>query len=131
MNAEYSELDYPLQQLTKQIIAAAIEVHRLLGPGYVEKIYENALVVELTSRGHQVTRQMTLDVKYKESLVGQHRLDVLVDGCVVLELKSVEALNAAHKAQLRSTLKAANKRVGLLLNFNQATLRNGIARVVN
>jgi GxxExxY protein len=102
-----------------------------MGPGYVEKIYENALVLELESRGHKVDRQITVDVAYRGKLVGQHRIDLLVDDLVVLELKSVEALANAHKAQLRSSLKAAGKRIGLLMNFNQETLTSGVKRVIN
>ena len=127
----FSAEAYPHQDLTESIIAAAIEVHRTLGPGFVEKIYERAFVIELTGRGHKVDRQLTCDVKYLGELVGQHRLDLLVDDRIVIELKSVEALADVHKAQLRSTLKAAAKRVGLLINFNHETLKEGLKRVIN
>lgn len=127
----FSSLEYPLQQLTDSIIAAAIAVHRALGPGFVERIYENALCIELTAMGHQVQRQLTVSVEYRGERVGQHRIDLLVDDQVVVELKSVEALAAAHKAQLRSTLKAAGKRIGLLMNFSRATLKDGLKRVIN
>jgi len=120
-----------LQELTEKIISAAMAVHTSLGPGFLEQIYENALELELTNRGHQVQRQVWLDVLYRGHVVGQHRLDMLVDQEVVIELKSVEALAAVHKAQLRSTLKAAEKRIGLLMNFNQRKLRDGIRRVIN
>ncbi|MCE5278598.1 MAG: GxxExxY protein [Planctomycetaceae bacterium] len=122
--------EYPLQELTNAVIAAAIYVHRKLGPGYLEQIYENALVIELESRGRVVERQKSFDVYYKGFLVGQHRLDLLVDDQVVLELKSVEALAAIHVAQLRSILKASGKRIGLLMNFNQPTLAKGLKRVI-
>jgi len=131
MVGQFSKEDYPCQELTDAIIPAAIEVHRDLGPGFVEKIYENALVLELESRGHRVERQLTVNVVFRGQTVGQHRLDLLVDDAIVVELKSVEALAAAHKAQLRSTLKAAGKRVRLLMNFNQATLASGVKRVIN
>jgi GxxExxY protein len=121
---------YPLAELTDAIIAAAIEVHKTLGPGFIEKIYENALLIELRLRGHQLERQISTKVAYKGHKVGEHRLDLLVDQQVVVDLKSVEALAAVHAAQLRSTLKAFGKQVGLLLNFNQATLANGIKRVI-
>ncbi len=127
----FSEKEYPLQELTSGIIAAAIEVHRQLGPGFLEKIYENAVAVELEARGHKVERQLTYDVSFRGQVIGQHRLDLLVDDEVVIEMKSVEALAKTHQAQLRSTLKAANKRVGLLINFNQATLTSGVKRVIN
>jgi GxxExxY protein len=127
----FPEREYPLQGLTEEVIAAAIEVHRQLGPGFVEKIYENALVLELQTQGHQVERQVTVDVSYRGQTVGQHPIDLLVDSEIVVELKSVEALAAAHKAQLRSALKAAGKRVGLLMNFNRATLKDGLRSVIN
>jgi GxxExxY protein len=131
MDQEEIPKEYPLKDLTEKIIGAAVDVHRALGPGFLEKVYENALVLELEARGHKVARQVTVAVLYREKLVGQHRIDLLVDDLVVLELKSVEALARAHQAQLRSTLKAANKRIGLLMNFNQATLTSGIRRVIN
>jgi len=128
---EYPAEIYPHQELTESIIAAAIAVHRALGPGFVEKVYENALAIELTSAGHEIGRQVTANVTYRGEFVGQHRLDLLVDDEVVVELKSVEALASVHKAQLRSTLKAAGKRVGLLINFNRPTLKEGIRRVIH
>lgn len=127
----FSEKEYPLQELTNGIIAAAIDVHRQLGPGFLEKIYENAIALELEARGHKVERQLSYDVSFRGQVIGQHRLDLLIDDEVVIELKSVEALAKTHQAQLRSILKAANKRVGLLINFNQATLTSGVKRVIN
>ena len=131
MAGEFLESEYPLQKLTDGIIAAAVNVHRELGPGFLEKIYENALVIELESAGHKVARQLTCDVSYRGNVVGRHRIDLLVDDEIVVELKSVEALAATHKAQLRSALKAAKKRVGLLMNFNCETLAGGLKRVIN
>ena len=131
MKREYSEEDYPLQALTEEIIAAAVAVHRELGPGFLEKIYENALVIEVESRDHKVDRQVGVEVLYRGEPIGRHVVDLLVDDAVVVELKSVEALAATHIAQLRSTLKAAKKRVGLLINFNQAVLTKGVKRVIN
>ncbi len=128
---KFLEKFYPHQELTEQIIAAAIEVHRQLGPGYLEQIYENALVLELEHRGHDIKRQVSCNVSYRGQRIGQHRLDLLVDDQVVLELKSVDALAATHAAQLWSTLKAANKRIGLLMNFNQKMLTDGLRRVIN
>lgn len=131
MLKEYPEKDYPAAPLTEEILAAAIEVHKTLGPGFLERIYENALIVELEVRGHQVDQQIEVPVTYKGQLIGSHRMDLLVDKEVVLELKSVEALASVHAAQLRSTLKAAGKQVGLLLNFNQKTLTSGVKRVID
>lgn len=131
MTRDYPDDDYPLQDLTGAIIAAAIDVHEALGPGFLENIYENALALELSARGHKVARQIGFDVAYRGQVVGQHRLDLLVDDEVVLELKAVKALTEVHKPQMRSTLKAAGKRIGLLMNFNQATMATGIKRVIN
>lgn len=127
----YSENEYPQQELTKRIIAAGVEVHRELGPGFVEKIYENALASELLHRGHNVDRQVVVRVGYRGEIVGEHRIDLMVDDLVVVELKTVDALAEVHKAQLRSTLKAAGKQVGLLINFNRPTLTEGVRRVIN
>ena len=128
---KFSENEYPLQELTDSIISAAIEVHRELGPGFLEKIYENALAMELEARGHKVDRQVATDVIFRGMPVCQHRIDLMIDDSVIVDLKSVDALVSAHKAQLRSTLKAAGKRVGLLMNFNQATLASGLKRIIN
>ena len=128
---QFPECEYPLRELTEAIIAAAIAAHRELGPGFVEKVYENALAVELELRGHEVKRQVPVTISYRGRVVGKHTLDLLVDDQVVVELKSVEALASVHMAQLRSALKAAGKRVGLLMNFNQPTLTSGVRRVIN
>ena len=122
---------YPHRELRERIIGAAMKVHRTLGRGFLESFYENALAIELAARGHGVRSQVSFSIEYKGKVVGVHRVDLLVDDKVVLELKSVEALASAHTAQLRSTLKAAGKRVGLLMNFNQETLKDGLRRVIN
>ena len=127
---QYPEANYPFQEITDAIIAAGIAVHNELGPGFVESIYENALVAELLSQGRKVGRQQAFRVYYKGQEVGLHRLDLIVDNEVIMELKSVEAVGQVHEAQLRSTLKAAGKRVGLLINFNHPMLTKGIRRVI-
>ena len=127
---DYPEEEYPLKSLTEAIISAAIAVHKELGPGFLEGIYENALAIELQSRGHSVGRQLSLPVRYQGQEVGEHRLDMLVDDEIVVELKSVDALAAVHKAQLRSTLRAAGRQIRLLINFNQPTLVEGVRRVI-
>lgn len=127
---EFQEWAYPLKDLTEQIIAGAMTVHRTLGPGFIEIVYENALALEFRAAGHVVCRQVPFPVYYRDQVIGEHRADVLIDNEVVVELKSVEALMPVHQAQLRSTLKAARKRVGLLLNFNRAKLDDGIRRVI-
>ncbi|MFP3936855.1 MAG: GxxExxY protein [Phycisphaerae bacterium] len=122
--------DYPHRELTEKVIGCAIHVHRELGPGYLESIYENALAHELRKRGLSVDTQYEVPVVYDNVKVGLHRADILVDGAVVVELKSVEALVPKHKAQLISTLKAVGASVGLLMNFNEARLAQGLKRVV-
>lgn len=126
----WTETDYPLKELTGKVIGAAIEVHRVLGPGYVESIYENALVHELQKSGLKVRQQVTVTVIYDGVVVGEHRIDLLVEEAVVLELKAIEELAPRHHAQAKSTLKAAKLQVALLMNFNVARMADGIKRVV-
>ena len=122
--------DYPQKALTEQIIGGAIAVHKALGPGFLESVYENALVHELTKRGLQVQQQVLAEIIYDGAMVGEHRLDILVDGKVIVELKHVESIHDKHVAQVISMLKAFGIKVGLLINFNEARLTNGIRRVV-
>jgi len=121
---------YPHAELTARIIAAAIEVHRHLGPGFVEPIYELALRAEFEARGTRFAKQEPVRVYYKGVLVGKHRLDMVVEDCVVVELKAVEELSSVHRAQALSYLRATGLEVALLLNFAKPTLREGIARIV-
>jgi GxxExxY protein len=118
------------EKLAKQFIDAAIEVHRELGPGYDELIYENALAVELECRGIPFSRQKIIQVFYKGVLVGEGRLDLLLDNELVVELKAVDELNQKHLAQVISYLKATELPLGLLVNFHAALLKNGLKRVV-
>ena len=121
-----------LNAITEQIIGAAMEVHRVLGPGLLESAYEACLVFELRERGLRVEQQKPLPIKYKEvRLDCGYRLDLLVDDSVIVEIKAVEKLNSVHEAQLLSYLKLANCRVGLLLNFHCTMLKHGIGRLVN
>jgi GxxExxY protein len=119
-----------VNQLSYKVIGAAMEVHRLLGPGYLESVYEEALCVELGLRGILFARQYPVSVAYKGHPVGDSRLDLLVDGKLVVELKAVESLQAIHKAQVISYLRATGCKLGLLINFNVIALRNGIQRVI-
>lgn len=116
---------------TEGIIGAAIEVHRELGPGLLESAYETCLAHELAERGFRVERQVPLPVRYKGvALDCGYRLDLVVDGEVIVELKAVKAFEPIHTAQLLTYLRLAGLRVGLLLNFNVAVLKQGIRRVV-
>ena len=118
--------------LSRDIIAAAIEVHRELGPGLLESSYEECLCHELKTRGITYERQKSLPVSYKDvRLDCGYRLDVVVDNLVIVEIKAVESMLPIHTAQLLTYLKLANFKLGLLINFNTPQLRQGIKRVVN
>lgn len=118
-------------QLSGRVIGAAIEVHRVLGPGFLESAYELALCVELKERGIPFQSQVGVELGYKGHPVGQSRLDLLVAGQLVVELKAVERLTPLHEQQLLSYLKATGHQLGLLINFNVTSLRQGVRRVVN
>jgi GxxExxY protein len=108
---------FPQGALTREIIGAAFEVHRILGHGFLEKVYEAALAKELRGRGHRVVSQAEIGVSYKGESVGVYYADLLVDDAVVCEVKALDKLAAAHEAQLLNYLKATGIKVGLLLNF--------------
>jgi GxxExxY protein len=117
--------------LTEQIIAAAIEVHRALGPGLTESVYEQCLCRELALRGLRFRHQVAVPVEYKGvKLECERRVDVLVEEQVVLELKSVEAIDRVHQAQVLTYLRLGKWKVALIINFNVAVLKEGIRRIV-
>src|SRR5687767_378973 len=126
-----NEPDAELDRLAHCVIGAALEVHRTLGPGFLEAIYEEALCVELSLRRIPFARQVPIGVYYKGNLVGQARMDLLVDGQLVVELKAIECIAPIHVAQVLSYLKAARLRLGLLITFKVAVLRTGVRRVVH
>ncbi len=120
-----------LNKLTQQIIGAAIEVHRHLGPGLLESAYETCLVYELDQLGLAVERQKALPLVYKEICLDQgYRIDLLVEQKVVVEIKVVEQFTPVHEAQVLSYLKFSGCKVGLLLNFNVKLLKDGIRRFI-
>ena len=122
--------DFPHKELTEKIIGAAIEVHKTLGPGYLESIYEEALAVEFGLRGIRYERQKQIQITYKGRLAGEHRLDFVIEDKVVLEIKSIERFNEVHRAQVISYCKTTGKKVGLLINFNVPVLKTGIKRII-
>ena len=118
--------------LTRQIIGAAIEVHKALGPGLPEAVYEACLAHELALRGLNVERQKALPIQYRGiELECGYRLDLVVEDTVLVELKAVEKMNALYEAQVISYLKLSDYKTGLLINFNVPYLTNGIKRFVN
>ena len=122
-----------MNQLTEKIIGAAITVHKELGPGLLESVYQNCLFVELELRKISVQKEVSLPVMYRGSKISDDgfRLDLLVSELVIVELKSVEKIQPVHAKQLLTYLRLANKLLGLLINFNVPVLRDGITRIAN
>jgi GxxExxY protein len=118
------------EQAAERTIGCAIEVHRQLGPGFLEGIYQDALVIELETTGLSVQREVPIVLQYRGRPLRPHRIDVIVNGRILVELKSVERLERIHHAQVISYLRATNLRLGLLMNFNVEVLRAGLRRVV-
>ena len=125
-----NEPDETENGLAREVVDAALEVHRELGPEYLESVYEEALGVELDLREVVFERQVPVAVHYKGQSVGEGRLDLLVGGELIIELKAVEALLPVHKAQVLSYLKASRKQLALLINFNVPLIKNGIKRII-
>jgi len=128
--ADMHEPDRELDLLARAVLNAAMEVHRELGPGYVESVYEEALAIELALRQLDFERQKPIAVSYKGRPVGEGRVDVVIGDRLIVELKAVEKLLPVHKAQVISYLKAASQPLGLLINFNERLLKDGIQRIV-
>lgn len=133
VNRQYGELrepDFALDETARIVVDAAVEVHRVLGPGLLESVYEQALSVELGLRGVRFARQVPVSVRYKNVAVGEARLDFLVAERLVVELKACQGLLPLHFAQVLSNLKASDRSLGLLINFNVRLLRQGVRRVI-
>ena len=129
-SGRYREPDADVDELARRVIGAAIEVHRHLGPGFLESVYEEALCVELELREIPFERQRPIGVDYKGHSVGQGRLDLLVGDRLLIELKAVDRLAPIHNAQVMSYLKATKLHLGLLINFNVPLLKDGIRRII-
>jgi GxxExxY protein len=118
-------------QLAKLIVDAGLKVHRTLGPGLLESVYEHCLAHELRKRGVTVQRQLVLPIVYdSEQLDAGFRLDIVADGRVVVEIKAVDALTRVHEAQVLTYLKLSGHRLGLLMNFNVELFKHGVRRLV-
>jgi GxxExxY protein len=122
-----------LNQISSQIIKAAINVHKELGPGLLESVYQAAMVIELRYMGISVRSEVPLPVSYRGEQIHEEgfRLDLLVEDTVIVELKSVEKVDNVHKKQLLTYLRIAKKPLGLLINFNEVMLKDGITRIIN
>src|SRR5262245_31425327 len=116
--------------LTDRILGCAIEVHRHLGPGLLESIYESAICMEFNTAGLSFTRQVGVPLHYKGTLISEHRPDLVVENRVIVEIKSIECLDRIHIAQMLTYLRVTALRTGLILNFNSAALKQGMRRVI-
>ena len=123
-------MDMPENAITERIIKCAIEVHRQLGPGLLENVYEEAMVVEFDLDGLHYKQQFKLPVVYKGRQLGEYRLDLIVEDLVVVEIKSVERYDPVFEAQVLTYLRLTQKRVGLLINFNSRLVKDGIKRFI-
>jgi GxxExxY protein len=133
MNQRFPKVEEPdadLEGCARSIVDAALQVHRALGPGFPESVYEQALAMELSLRSVPFRRQVPVGIHYKGTAVGQARLDLLVADRLVVELKVAETFHPVHRVQLLSYLRATGYPLGLLINFNVRLLRDGIARVI-
>ena len=125
-----STLPPDLEDLVQRTIGALLDVHRELGSGLSESVYAAAVQLELEARGIPFESEKTVPVRYKGRLIGHHRIDLLVDRRLVVEIKSVESIHSVHVAQVVSYLRVTGARIGLLVNFNVPLLKQGIRRVV-
>ncbi len=121
-----------MKGLTGEIIGAAIDIHRILGPGLLESAYEECMVFELSERGFTIRRRLELPVRYRgKKPDAGYRIDLLINEEVIVELKSIQRIEPIHQAPLLTYLKLADKRFGLLLNFNVPVMKQGIGRLIN
>ena len=122
-----------LNQLSSEIIKAAIAVHKELGPGLLESVYQSCMVIELRNMGFRVESEVALPIYYQGKKIHNEgfRLDLLVEDSIIVELKSVEKVQPVHKKQLLTYLRLAKKPLGLLINFNEVLLKDGISRIIN
>ena len=116
--------------ITERIIGCALEVHSDLGPGLLESLYETAMTIEMKRAGLSFMRQVGIPLYYKGELISEHRVDLVVEDVVIVEIKSVERLAPIHIAQMLTYLKVADLRTGLIVNFNSTLLRTGLRRVL-
>ena len=119
-------------EIAREIVDAAFHIHSKMGPGLFESVYEVILAYELGKRGFTVARQVSVPIKYETITFNEgFRADIIVEDAVIVEIKSIEKLQAVHKKQLLTYLKLMDKKLGLLINFGEALIKNGIVRLVN
>jgi len=119
-------------ELARQVVDCCFHIHRNLGPGLFESVYEEVLAYELTKRGLDIQRQFEVPVQWDDILLGTgFRADIVVESKVIVELKSVERVLPVHQKQLLTYLRLTNLKLGLLINFNESLIKNGIQRIVN
>jgi GxxExxY protein len=123
-------VEMPENAVTERIIKCAIEVHKQLGPGLLESMYESAMAIEFELEGLNFKQQIKIPAIYKGKELGEYRLDMVVEDLIVVEIKSVERFDPIFEAQLLTYLKLTNKRVGLLINFNSRLVKDGIKRFI-
>ena len=116
--------------LTRRVIGCAIEVHRRLGPGLLERTYEAAMVIELQHQGLRCTRQVGVPIRYRDEWIGEYRIDLIVEDAVVLEIKSTERDDKFFEAQALAYLRASGLHIGLIINFNSKLVTQGVKRLV-
>lgn len=119
-----------VEQVATEVIGAAIEVHRHLGPGFLERIYQEALCMEMTLRKIHYQRECAVVVRYKRLAIAGQRIDLIAGDCIVIELKAATKVDLAHDAKVISYLRTTGFRLGLLLNFNCRTMKEGVKRIV-
>ena len=130
MTHTFAPIPAATEQVGSAVIGAAIEVHRSLGPGFLEKIYQEALCLELDARGIRYERERAIAVRYRDVAIPGQRIDLIVESCVLVELKAVTRVDVAHEAKVISYLRSTGLRLGLLLNFNLPTIKAGLKRIV-
>ena len=123
-------VDMPENAITERIIKCAIAVHRELGPGLLENVYEQAMDIECSLNGLSVQRQLRVPVLYRGKPIGEYKLDMLIDDSVIVEIKSVERFDPVFEAQVLTYLKITGKHLGLLINFNSRLVKDGIKRFI-
>ena len=126
----HAPIDAATERIVREVIGAGIDVHKQLGPGFIEPVYDSALRIELRHRRLHFEEQKSIAIHYRGALVCQHRLDLVVEDVVVVEVKAVRKLRPIHQAQILSYLKASGCRVGLLMNFNVQLFVDGLRRFI-